>query len=1384
MEAIELGKNQPVKIYAQLITLMIETEHLAEAKEICQQASEIYPKSSQINQLLTTTLHKQEKIEQSLSSKKQRLEPNTQLQIKQLHIDGPQKYQADDLLGALKCYQQAILLDCDSPEWIYGSAITIAAKIGRLEAALDLGQKALAIYPNSDEIHRSIGVTFELKEELENSIEHYSKAIELNQNQPDWVKTKLADHLESMSLKKRQQGDVPQAKKLFNKSVEVKRLAPLENRENLTRFFEKNNLTTEKKLKGAVVSWDMAHNPAGRSFLLADMAKIHFEMELIGPTFTFYGNEIWSPIASQDMEMRTFRASSFQDFVRGAIALARAKKYDFVYVSKPRFPSLFIGMLIKHYSQCPLILDVDDHELSFFKNKPLAEFEELIESSRDEQWYKPYSEIWTRFGESLIPTADALTVSNIALQQRFGGIIVRHARDENIFDPRLHNRTNIRSQFGYQDSDRVILFLGTPRPHKGIFKIAQAIENLNDPNLVLCVIGTINDKRVAQKFAEYKNARIDFHDNQPWERLPELVSMADLICILQDPNSPIADYQIPAKLTDAMAMGVPTMVTKVPPLQDLIASQSVIAVDQDNLETEIADFFQNKHAKILEHSRERYTYIGEFTYGVNAERIKQTLAKAKRNYQSFPEIYTKIFELISFESGIKILDGKPSDNLQNVLPKQKISIKPDEPFNVLFFWKQNDSDLYARRQDMIAKYLANSDRVNKVIHFDAPISVGNLQEMVQHGPKAKFNQNNLVFTNTVDRFLGLKDTKNIIKRTFIYRDQSSGEKFLGKVLPQKSDYPNFVRQVLKEADVGRNTIAWVCPVNFEFPELHQELNFGCIIADVIDDQRQWDVKPQYLSRLQENYQQILASANQIFTNCEPVKQSFQNLNPQIEVIPNGSEVFAQTETWSKPEFLAGLTGSIVGYVGNLSDRIDIELLKYIAIKNPDWNIIMIGSAHGSAQIFELVKYANIHLLGVKPYEEAIKFIKHFDVAIIPHINNKLTKNMNCLKLYVYFAVGIPIVSTEIANIDEFAGNIYIATNREDFEQGITEVLAGNGLTTNAVKRNQLLKEINWTNRVEKMLGKIDRYFDRNSIQENNNQFALPDISSSASPSQHSVIDNSQIKSSKNKNRQTETNLPKKMNSILTQNLLSYDGICNLCGTKQTFYKDHNSLREGYRCCQCKASLRYRGQTEAIIKSFGKPDTTLMKDLIRDPNFKKLSIYEPGVIGPFRKYLGNFGNYVNSYFWSDVKPGDYRDGIQCQNLEMLTFDSNYFDLIITSDIMEHIRHPWVAFADIWRVLKPGGYHICSIPIQKLMKQETFYRVDTSGEEDIHLVEPRYHSAPQPKGGRSKSLVYVDYGRDIVEKLTEIGYRVELLSLDTSNTNNCDAYRAITLITQKN
>ena len=52
----------------------------------------------------------------------------------------------------------------------------------------------------------------------------------------------------------------------------------------------------KKALKITVIAWDLAHNPLGRAYLLADVLRHEYDVELIGAIFPDFGNDIWKPL--------------------------------------------------------------------------------------------------------------------------------------------------------------------------------------------------------------------------------------------------------------------------------------------------------------------------------------------------------------------------------------------------------------------------------------------------------------------------------------------------------------------------------------------------------------------------------------------------------------------------------------------------------------------------------------------------------------------------------------------------------------------------------------------------------------------------------------------------------------------------------------------------------------------------------------------------------------------------------------------------------------------------------------------------------------------------------------------------------------------------------
>ena len=786
-----------------------------------------------------------------------------------------------------------------------------------------------------------------------------------------------------------------------------------------------------------IVAWDLAHNPVGRAFLLADMLANDHDVELVGPIFKYYGGKVWPPIAASSVRVNGFPVDGLDSLVSGAAQLSKTISCDLVIVGKPRLSSLLLGSLIRQRNGCPMILDVDDHEISFSVKKEPADFDEVKRAAQDDSpdFFTPQSDLWIRACENLIEEADYLTVSNVALRRRFGGIVVRHARDERTFNPRLYDRNRVRAEYGYTERDKVVLFLGTPRPHKGIFELANSLERLSDNRLALCVIGTLTDKRLAPSFRAYRSARIALHPDQPWSRLAELVNMADCVAILQDPANAIAEFQIPAKLTDSLALGVPVIATPVAPLDDLRFSNAITFVqNEEELDTALRDLAGKKRS--VDYGLvERTLYLTEFSYNVNRARLENAIQAAGETTKvEYPKL-DQVFRLLENKTGVTLprLVARPprSDRRERLT-------KGSSARDLIFLWKQNDSDIYGRRSDMLTKYLLLTGKVRRVIHFDAPISAGDLDSQAAGARGSVAHQGNLVYLNTVKRVLKATDTPGFVRRTFLFRSGAKPERAFGVELPPKDAYPEFVEAVMREEGVTEAPILWVSPIVFDYQAVADVVRPCCMIADLIDDQRTFpSTSERYRRQIEAAYESILLESDFAFANCTAVQKQFFSIRGDIHVIPNGAELFEDVETWSPDPEINSFPRPVIGYVGNLRDRVDLDLIGRVAESVPNGTIVLVGSAHGRPEVAELAsRYANIRLLGPRPYDVAQRIIASLDVAIMPHLRNEQSDRMNPLKLYVYVAIGVPVVTTDVANIQDMMSYVTVATSASEFVEAV------------------------------------------------------------------------------------------------------------------------------------------------------------------------------------------------------------------------------------------------------------------------------------------------------------------------------------------------------------
>lgn len=191
-------------------------------------------------------------------------------------------------------------------------------------------------------------------------------------------------------------------------------------------------------------------------------------------------------------------------------------------------------------------------------------------------------------------------------------------------------------------------------------------------------------------------------------------------------------------------------------------------------------------------------------------------------------------------------------------------------------------------------------------------------------------------------------------------------------------------------------------------------------------------------------------------------------------------------------------------------------------------------------------------------------------------------------------------------------------------------------------------------------------------------------------------------------------------------------------------------RENSICMRCSSNFRMRAHAATLLRLLGMSRTTdLAVRLEKDPAF---AFYETAAYNIFRfRRIRTFENYLVSEYFDDLPPGSVRDGIRNENLESLTFPDGAFDVVVNSDVLEHVADVDLALSEVRRILKPGGYHVFTVPADPGLPK-TVERARVVDGRIEHLLEPVTHGDTVRPGG---VLVFRDFGRDVLDYVSRDG-----------------------------
>ncbi len=187
------------------------------------------------------------------------------------------------------------------------------------------------------------------------------------------------------------------------------------------------------------------------------------------------------------------------------------------------------------------------------------------------------------------------------------------------------------------------------------------------------------------------------------------------------------------------------------------------------------------------------------------------------------------------------------------------------------------------------------------------------------------------------------------------------------------------------------------------------------IYDCMDQLANFKDAPQELPLLEQS---LLNRVDLVFTGGFSLFNAKRHLHQRVYPFPSSVDVahFAQAREWhSDPVDQAAIPYPRLGYIGVIDERIDLELLDQIAIKRPDWQIIMVGPVV-KIDPHSLPRHPNIHYLGGKNYQDLPGYLAGWDIAILPFARNDATRYISPTKTPEYLSAGCRVISTSIRDV--------------------------------------------------------------------------------------------------------------------------------------------------------------------------------------------------------------------------------------------------------------------------------------------------------------------------------------------------------------------------------
>ncbi len=388
-------------------------------------------------------------------------------------------------------------------------------------------------------------------------------------------------------------------------------------------------------------------------------------------------------------------------------------------------------------------------------------------------------------------------------------------------------------------------------------------------------------------------------------------------------------------------------------------------------------------------------------------------------------------------------------------------------------WKKCEREGFRTRDAHLLQEFEKNPKLDKLLVINRPISISEILLMRRNwrtkNGELIFAKNGVYVTQVSSKVTTLDVVLNEVVKPIQMRRHW---------IPYAVNQPKVVdavQQALELLEIQDDYSLFIsAPI---YVPLVKHLRPNVFVLDAQDDLTKHAMYAD-MPNLNEYYEYCQEHADLIFSNAAQTAEWLGQKRNNGEHISNGVDIekFNTVDLHQTPAKMDDIPRPIVGYSGKLSEIVDVKLFQELAQALPDVSFVFAGRMLDPDWDKPLRQFDNVYFLGDIPYKQLPQHLAAFDICTVAYSLGEQSWG-DPIKLYEYLAMGKPIVSTNVGNVNAFREfpQVWISDTRAEFIENVKVALRM--LEEDSIPQKELPERYYWKTKADYILqsiGKVEK----------------------------------------------------------------------------------------------------------------------------------------------------------------------------------------------------------------------------------------------------------------------------------------------------------------------